>query len=251
MTYQEFIQDIINTRGQWNIPKGEYYEKHHIIPRCMGGSNDKENIIYLYAKEHFIAHQLLAEENPDNISLQYAFGAMGQNNRGLRDYILTPEGYEKTRIAYSIANSKRVSGKGNPMYGKSAIKGKHIHSDEFKQKLSARVSGKNNPMCIHHDEIFTDKYKSEMSERARICAKKYWDNISDEEYKIRCLERTGSKNGMYGKYGRSKNSVKVRCVETNEEFVSISDAVRKTKISSIKKALKSGSCAGGYHWERI
>lgn len=52
---------------------------------------------------------------------------------------------------------------------------------------------------------------------------------------------------MYGKYGRSKNSVKVRCVETNEEFVSISDAVRKTKISSIKKALKSGSCAGGYH----
>lgn len=34
MTYSEFIQSIINTRGQWNIPDGEYFENHHITPRC-------------------------------------------------------------------------------------------------------------------------------------------------------------------------------------------------------------------------
>lgn len=37
MTYKEFIDNIINTRGQWNIPEGEYYEVHHIIPKCLGG----------------------------------------------------------------------------------------------------------------------------------------------------------------------------------------------------------------------
>ena len=37
MTYNEFIQNIINTRGQWNIPANIYYEAHHIIPRCLGG----------------------------------------------------------------------------------------------------------------------------------------------------------------------------------------------------------------------
>lgn len=32
-TYKEYIQSIIDTRGQWNIPENEYYEGHHIIPK--------------------------------------------------------------------------------------------------------------------------------------------------------------------------------------------------------------------------
>lgn len=35
--YEKFIQGIIDARGQWNIPNGEYYENHHIVPKCMGG----------------------------------------------------------------------------------------------------------------------------------------------------------------------------------------------------------------------
>lgn len=69
MTYNEFIQDILDTRGRFGIPKGEYKERHHIIPQCMAGTDDEDNLIDLYAKEHFIAHKLLVEENPDNYSL--------------------------------------------------------------------------------------------------------------------------------------------------------------------------------------
>ena len=39
-TYKEFIAEIVNTRGQWNIPEGEYFEVHHIIPRCLGGDGE-------------------------------------------------------------------------------------------------------------------------------------------------------------------------------------------------------------------
>jgi hypothetical protein len=37
-----------------------YTEKHHITPRCMGGTDDKSNIAILTASEHFVAHQLLS-----------------------------------------------------------------------------------------------------------------------------------------------------------------------------------------------
>lgn len=39
----------------------EYTEIHHILPKCMGGSNELSNLIHLTAREHFIAHLLLAK----------------------------------------------------------------------------------------------------------------------------------------------------------------------------------------------
>ena len=30
----------------------------------MNGSNDEDNLVYLYAQEHYYAHKLLAIENP-------------------------------------------------------------------------------------------------------------------------------------------------------------------------------------------
>lgn len=32
---------------------------HHIIPKCMGGKNNKDNLVYLTYKEHKLAHKLL------------------------------------------------------------------------------------------------------------------------------------------------------------------------------------------------
>jgi hypothetical protein len=36
-----------------------YYEKHHVLPKSMGRSNDADNLVLLTAREHFIAHMLL------------------------------------------------------------------------------------------------------------------------------------------------------------------------------------------------
>ena len=56
------------------------YEKHHIIPKCMGGSDEKENIVKLPPKAHFICHYLLHKAYPDNKSLAHAFAMMCVNN---------------------------------------------------------------------------------------------------------------------------------------------------------------------------
>jgi NUMOD3 motif len=42
-------------------PPIDYSEEHHIIPRCIGGSDDKCNIVSLTARQHFVAHLILAK----------------------------------------------------------------------------------------------------------------------------------------------------------------------------------------------
>lgn len=54
-SYNKFIEKYKNQ----NIPVGIYSEKHHIIPKHMGGNNSSENIIILTYRQHILAHLLL------------------------------------------------------------------------------------------------------------------------------------------------------------------------------------------------
>lgn len=131
MTYKEFIDNILNTRGRFAISKNEYKERHHIIPKCMGGNNEKDNLIDLYAREHFIAHKLLALENPKHFGLVDAWWRMvnGGNNQYYNSPICTPEEYEEVKVLRSVSLSERMRGENNPCWGKSfesAIKKKVI-----------------------------------------------------------------------------------------------------------------------------
>lgn len=38
-----------------------YTEKHHILPRSLGGNNDPENLVILPARAHYVAHLILAK----------------------------------------------------------------------------------------------------------------------------------------------------------------------------------------------
>ena len=49
-----------------------YKERHHIIPKCVGGTDDKSNIVELTPEEHYLAHQLLTKMYPNEPSLIYA-----------------------------------------------------------------------------------------------------------------------------------------------------------------------------------
>ena len=50
----------MNKRRHHKLSKKQCYcERHHIIPKSIGGSNSSYNLVNLTAKEHFIAHRLL------------------------------------------------------------------------------------------------------------------------------------------------------------------------------------------------
>ena len=38
-----------------------YTERHHVIPKSLGGSNDETNLVNLTYREHYIAHLLLTK----------------------------------------------------------------------------------------------------------------------------------------------------------------------------------------------
>ena len=154
MTYQEFINNILQTRGRFACGD-EYHERHHIIPRCKNGLDDDDNLIDLFAREHFIAHKLLAEENPQNYQLKYAYWNMCQctGRDGQDKYIPTPEEYEEVRIFCREA----MSGENHPWYGKH-------HTKETKEKISVsrkgKYKGEDNPFFgKRHSEEDIEKMK--------------------------------------------------------------------------------------------
>lgn len=61
MNYLKIYDDLIESRKVRPMVDGVYYERHHIVPRCQGGSDGPENLIYLTAEDHFVAHLLLAQ----------------------------------------------------------------------------------------------------------------------------------------------------------------------------------------------
>jgi hypothetical protein len=64
MNYLKHYNMLIE-RSQNRVIDG-YVEKHHIIPRCLGGTNDTSNIAVLTPEEHFLAHQLLVKIYPNS-----------------------------------------------------------------------------------------------------------------------------------------------------------------------------------------
>lgn len=197
ITYTDFIQNILNSRGRFSCGE-EYHERHHILPKCLGGTDDNDNLIDLFAREHFIAHKLLAEENPDNKKLILAWHMMTNVKTNCQQrYQVTPEEYEKVRIAYSQMmtgennpskseevrrkKSEAIKGQKNHNYGKprsestrkkisEAHKGK-VLSNETREKISQSKVGENHPSYgKHHSE----ETRKRMSESAKARCTEEW-----------------------------------------------------------------------------
>lgn len=227
VTYEEFINNILETRGR-NGCGDEYHETHHIVPKCMGGTNEEENLIDLYAREHFEAHRLLALENPENDGLVYAWWCMAHyKSYDQQRYELTSEEYEEARVSYIEKLSIMMSGEGNHFYGKH-------HSEEMKKYFSAIRKGN----IRSKDSI----------EKQKITAKSIF---------------IGSGNNFYGKHHseetknikskKCKTKKRVFCIETGQVYDSQKDVEKKTGIipQRIKQSIVTGCCAGGYHWKYL
>jgi len=70
MDYQRHYDLLIEKAKQRTTDL--YTERHHIVPRCLGGTDDRDNLVALTPEEHYVAHQLLVKMHPDNNSLVHA-----------------------------------------------------------------------------------------------------------------------------------------------------------------------------------
>lgn len=116
-----------------------YKERHHIIPKCVGGSNLKENIVALTAREHFICHRLLVKIYPESHGLQYALWAMCNQHAGncQRDYKINSYTYERLRKLVSAMSTKLYAGR--KMSPESIAKGVAKRTGQKKQPYKDKV----------------------------------------------------------------------------------------------------------------
>jgi hypothetical protein len=147
MNYQKIYNDII-IRGQSRMLEG-YKEKHHIIPRCMGGSNDTNNLVSLTPEEHYLCHLLLVKIYPNNIRLVKAAMFMVSSNsnqqrnnkaygwlkRQYSDYMRGPNNPQKLNP---------IKGEQHYAFGKP-LSPNHF-TKEGKKVLSDKMKGDKNPI---------------------------------------------------------------------------------------------------------
>lgn len=114
-----------------------YYERHHIIPRSLGGTNDKDNLVLLTAKEHFICHHLLikmAANKQIRIKMIHAFWRM--TNTPQQAQRITSRIYNSIKEERSRHISNSYKGNGNHFYGKK-------HTEQTKSKMRELARGRN------------------------------------------------------------------------------------------------------------
>lgn len=131
MDYSRIYNQLISKRQNIPPPEDFYYEKHHIIPRCLNGTNCKSNIVRLTAREHYIAHLLLAKIHK-NKGLAKAVALMSRQISTIKS---NSHLYQKSREAFANKMSQKMKGK-KPNWLK-----RKVLSEEHTQKISNDTKG--------------------------------------------------------------------------------------------------------------
>jgi hypothetical protein len=146
MNYQKLYNNIVR-RGQNRILEG-YSEKHHIVPRCMGGTDEVTNLVSLTPEEHYLCHLLLVKIHPKNIRLVKAAMFMVSSNNNVKR---NNKAYGWLKRQYSeYMRGPNNPQKINPIKGEQHYAfGKKLSPDHFtengKKVLADKMLGNKNP----------------------------------------------------------------------------------------------------------
>ena len=152
MNYEKLYFRIIE-RAKGRVISG-YVERHHILPRCLGGTDESHNIVVLTGEEHYVVHQLLTRLYTDHFGLAYAAMAMAKQATGNKAYgWLRRKAIDlsRGRVRSDLHRenlSKSMSGKTHSEKTRDQIsrarsgKTYRPHSEETKAKIAAALLGK-------------------------------------------------------------------------------------------------------------
>lgn len=132
--YTDWYNSILtNAKNRVNL--SGYSERHHIIPKSLGGSNDPTNLVALTAREHFICHLLLVKMTEGDNKRRMVNAAWGMSTR--RNQFQD----DRTRVnsrTYEFLKSNLTQSDESNLARSKKLKGRVIGpmTDEHKKKLS-------------------------------------------------------------------------------------------------------------------
>lgn len=209
MNYKKIYYNIIN-RAKTRVPLIGYLESHHIIPKCLGGNNNKDNLVDLTPEEHYVCHQLLVKIYPNNRSLLYAATMMcgkspyNKRNNKLYGWI------KKSLYQQKLLNCKEC----NKQF--TIVKGR------FKRENTKYCSMK----CYHNNTIKNTDYSSF---NCRICNKIF--TIPSSHVQKGVLDKACSKHcGI--KLKQMNSRIDLTCLNCNCKYNVIKSKSLKSKFCS-------------------
>ena len=157
--YARIYFSIIDNAKQRKIDS--YTEVHHILPKSLGGSNSKDNLVNLTAREHYICHLLLTKmvESTFKNKMVYALWMMIRgNSKQKRNFKINSKIYSKLKTEYaeSVRNSK---------LGKKLSEETKLKISQKKKGVPLKIKGKSEKWYEAHSR--THKGKSN-NERKRL-----------------------------------------------------------------------------------
>lgn len=160
--YLKWYKNIIINRIQFPILNGE---EHHIIPRSMGGTDEKENLVKLTPKEHYICHLCLMKftQGSDYYKMLCAINAMSMKT--------LKNNFNYNSRLYQILQEKRIKelkiwAKKNSRFKNKSIHQKSMHT---RNKNGTNIFITNNPM--HNEESILKKVKKTSGKNHYLCKK--------------------------------------------------------------------------------
>jgi len=165
--YKRWYDSIISNAKERTLDG--YVEKHHIIPRCMGGSDDRNNLVELTAREHFICHWLLPKFASTTFYKKKMLNALGRflQKTTKQERVISSRQYEIARKAVSEANSGRVysdvsrkkisdANKGRTPWNKGVFGAQH-YPESAKEKLSN----------LYLNKTFEDRFGDDLANKIK------------------------------------------------------------------------------------
>jgi hypothetical protein len=224
--YTKWYYNIVDLAKSRSKLSDSYYEKHHIIPKSLGGTNDVKNLVLLTAREHFICHLLLTKMVTGDArrTMAYACARMIHGNKYQQRYKINSSRYQQLRIrlnkylvgrTFSNETRKKMSdshlGEKHPLFGQhhseesrkkmSLAQSRRTHSLETKEKLSKSFLGDKNP----------NYGKSPSKEiRRRISTKLTGRSVTDETRSKISKAFKGEKHPLFGKHRSEETKEKIR-----------------------------------------
>lgn len=107
MDYKRIYAEFIKDRRAKEPTLTGYTEKHHILPRSLGGGNEPENLIALTPEDHFFAHLLLAKVHNTRGMWGAVMLMLGSRHAGASKFSLRRKA-TKWRARYGIIKRKHA-----------------------------------------------------------------------------------------------------------------------------------------------
>ena len=188
MNYRKHYDLLISKYGSHTKPDDVYTERHHIIPKSRGGSNDEDNLVYLSARAHFVAHWLLWKIYRDQ-AMALAFKRMCEAPKHSPRVNISGKRYEYAKKAVSEAKKGKmpwdVTGINNPMHREDVAK--KISDSQKEQWKNPELAEKRNK---HKAKTYLITYPCGKQEQ--VTGLKRWCKENHINYSSMCyLAKTG------------------------------------------------------------